>query len=123
MECFANGVRCAVNPGAVTTLKYLPNVRLAIERHALERSQQSQRPANHDKFVLIATPVQSLMAAAKRAREMGIEAYVLGDSIEGESKDVAKFHADIARAVLLGKSSMQRPCVILSGERNDGYGF
>jgi hydroxypyruvate reductase len=55
------------------------------------------------------------MAAADRVRASGIRAYVLSDSIEGESKDVAKFHAEIARAVRDEKSSMQRPCVILSG--------
>ena len=64
---------------------------------------------------LIATPTQSLQAAADAARQAGFAAYILSDSIEGESREVAKVHAEIARAVAQGKSSLQKPCVILSG--------
>lgn len=94
----------------------IPNaVRQAMVKHGqLRRSRQPRIPAN-DRVQLIATPAQSLMAAAECARASGIRAYVLSDSIEGESSDVARFHADIARAVREGKSSLQRPCVILSG--------
>lgn len=73
------------------------------------------RHVAHDSVQLIATPSQSLMAAADLAKTWGIGAYVLSDSMEGESRDVAKFHADIARAVRAGNSTMQAPCVILSG--------
>jgi hydroxypyruvate reductase len=90
-------------------------VRQAIVQHGHLRRVRKPRISTNDKVQLIATPAQSLMAAAEHARALGIVAYVLSDSIEGESRDVAKFHADIARAVREGKSSMQRPCVILSG--------
>lgn len=73
------------------------------------------RNFSRDNVRLIATPSQSLLAAAELAKTWGINAYVLSDCIEGESKDVAKFHAEIARAVRAGKSTMQAPCVILSG--------
>lgn len=64
---------------------------------------------------LIATPWLSLSAAAALARSFGINAYILSDSIEGESREVAKVHAEIAKAVRKGYSSLQRPCVIMSG--------
>lgn len=64
---------------------------------------------------LIATPWQSLQAAADVAREAGYSVHILSDSIEGESREVAKVHAEIARAVAHGKSTLQKPCVILSG--------
>ena len=64
---------------------------------------------------LIATPQQSLDAAAELARAAGLNAYVLSDEIEGESRDVGKVHAALARAAAHGKGPFQKPCVILSG--------
>ena len=66
-------------------------------------------------FRLIATPQQSLEAAAQAARAMGINAYILSDAIEGESREIAKMHAAIALSTAAGKSAFQTPCVILSG--------
>ena len=64
---------------------------------------------------LIATPQQSLEAAALAARAAGIEAYILSDEIEGESREVGKVHAAIARGVARGQGAFKKPCVILSG--------
>lgn len=57
---------------------------------------------------LIATPAQSLAAAAKVAQEAGYRVIDLGDRVEGESREVAKAHAKIARET-------KGPAVILSG--------
>ncbi|MEH6402636.1 MAG: glycerate kinase [Sneathiella sp.] len=64
---------------------------------------------------IIAKPQDALQAAANFAREQGIEPMILGDSIEGEAKDVALVHAGIARQVLLHNEPIKAPCVILSG--------
>ena len=64
---------------------------------------------------LIATPQQSLDAAAQAARDAGIAAYILSDEIEGESREVGKVHAALARAVALKDQPFKKPCVILSG--------
>ena len=64
---------------------------------------------------LIATPRQSLEAAAALARSAGIEAHILSDEIEGESREVGKMHAAIARAVARCGTPFARPCVLLSG--------
>ncbi|MDP3086276.1 MAG: glycerate kinase, partial [Rubrivivax sp.] len=64
---------------------------------------------------LIATPQQSLEAAAALARSAGIDAHVLSDEIEGESREVGKVHAALARAVARRGAPFARPCVILSG--------
>ncbi len=64
---------------------------------------------------LIATPAQSLQAAAQIARAHGLHAYVLSDEIEGEAREVAKVHAALARSAARGRSSFQTPCVLLSG--------
>lgn len=64
---------------------------------------------------LIATPLQSLEAAAQLARDAGLNAYVLSDELEGESREVGKVHAALARASARGMGPFQKPCVILSG--------
>jgi hydroxypyruvate reductase len=64
---------------------------------------------------MVATPWQSLQAAAQLAEQAGIQAYVLSDEMEGESREVGKVHAALARAVAKGQGAFQKPCVILSG--------
>lgn len=64
---------------------------------------------------MLATPMQSLQAAAELARAAGITPYILSDEIEGESREVGKVHAALARAVARGQGPFARPCVILSG--------
>jgi hydroxypyruvate reductase len=55
------------------------------------------------------------MAAAETAKGFGYPVLVLGDSIEGEAREVAKVHAGIARAARLQGVPLAGPCVILSG--------
>lgn len=59
-------------------------------------------------FRMIATPAGALEAAARVAREAGVDVEILGDDLEGESRDVA---ADMARRLVRGR----RPKVLLSG--------
>jgi glycerate 2-kinase len=64
---------------------------------------------------LIARPQASLDAAAAVARAAGFTPLVLGDSIEGEARDVARVHAAIARQVIAHGQPAVAPCVLLSG--------
>ncbi len=64
---------------------------------------------------LIATPQLSLEAAAALARSQGVAAHILSDAIEGESREVAKVHAALARQVARQGQPFARPCVLLSG--------
>jgi hydroxypyruvate reductase len=72
------------------------------------------RFANHE-VRMLATPQMSLQAAAEAARAAGIEAHVLSDEIEGESRVVGQVHAALARAVARRGEPFAKPCVILSG--------
>jgi hydroxypyruvate reductase len=72
------------------------------------------RFAGHE-LHMIATPQQSLEAAAALARAAGLDAHILSDQIEGESREVGKVHAALARAVARRGTPFARPCVILSG--------
>jgi glycerate 2-kinase len=63
----------------------------------------------------IATPQLALEAAASVARAAGLTPHVLGDSIEGEARDVGKTLAGIALQVARRGQPFPTPCVLLSG--------
>jgi len=64
---------------------------------------------------VVFTPQMSLEAAAERARNVGIAAYILSDSMEGEARDIGLAHAAIAKQIVHHNQPFQRPCVLLSG--------
>ncbi len=92
-----------------------PAVKAQLEAGALETPKPGDPRLARCETHLIATPQQSLDAAAAAARALGLRAYLLSDEIEGESREVGKVHAALARSTALGRSSFERPCVILSG--------
>ncbi len=65
--------------------------------------------------LLIATPQQSLEAAAEVAIAKGYTPVILGDAIEGEAREVAGVLGAIARQAKRHGQPAQPPCVILSG--------
>ncbi len=64
---------------------------------------------------IVAAPRVSLKAAAEVARAAGYTPLILGDSLEGEAREVGIAHAGIARQVLTHGQPVTRPCAILSG--------
>lgn len=64
---------------------------------------------------LIATPNQSLEAAATAARAAGCDVRVLGDAIEGEARAVAAEQAGLARDIRQGLQPGDAPVLLLSG--------
>jgi hydroxypyruvate reductase len=64
---------------------------------------------------LIATPQQSLEAAASVARAAGVTPVILGDSLEGEAREVGTVLAGIAHQVRRHAQPAPAPCVLLSG--------
>jgi len=89
--------------------------RTGLERGDLETPKPDDPRFSGHEVHLIATPQQSLEAAAAAAREAGLEAHILSDEIEGESHVVGRVHAALARAVARHAEPFARPCVILSG--------
>ncbi|MGH3603080.1 MAG: glycerate kinase type-2 family protein, partial [Pseudonocardiaceae bacterium] len=69
------------------------------------------RVTNH----VIATPQQSLEAAAVVARQAGVTPVILSDSLEGESREVGIVLAGIACQVRRHGQPAAPPCVLLSG--------
>ncbi|MCW2238948.1 glycerate kinase type-2 family protein [Azospirillum canadense] len=64
---------------------------------------------------MIATPQMALEAAAEVARKAGIPVHILGDSLEGEARDVGSVMAGIALQVARRGQPFTAPCVLLSG--------
>jgi glycerate 2-kinase len=93
-------------PGAIMSL---------LEQGALETPKPGDPLFKGHEVHLIATPQQSLEAAAAAARAAGLDAHILSDEMEGESREVGKVHAALARAVANKGEPFARPCVILSG--------
>jgi hydroxypyruvate reductase len=89
--------------------------RAGLESGAFETPKPGDPVFAQQRVVMIATPQESLEAAAALARQAGIEAHVLSDEIEGESREVGKVHAALARAVARRGQPFARPCVLLSG--------
>jgi hydroxypyruvate reductase len=87
----------------------------ALQKAVFETPKPGQAVFQNNEVHLIATPAQSLQAAAALAESKGLRAYVLSDELEGESREVGKVHAALARASAKGMGPFVRPCVILSG--------
>lgn len=64
---------------------------------------------------LVATPWQSLQAAAQAARAVGLPTHILSDAIEGDAVQAAHLHAALARCVAQHGQPFTKPCLILSG--------
>jgi len=64
---------------------------------------------------IIATPRNSLVAAGVLFREHGVEPVILGDSITGEAKEVAKVMAALAREIRMHGTPFKPPVALLSG--------
>ncbi|MFY3383111.1 glycerate kinase type-2 family protein [Paracidovorax sp. MALMAid1276] len=90
-------------------------VRAALEAGTPETPKPGDARFADHAVHLIATPWQALQAAADAARSAGLAVHVLSDEIEGESREVGKVHAALARAVARHGEPFARPCVVLSG--------
>jgi glycerate 2-kinase len=88
-------------------------------RERLRNADETPKPGDKRfasvENIMVATPQASLDAAAEVARRAGVKPVILGDSIEGESRDVALVHAGIARQCALRGQPAEPPCVLISG--------
>ena len=92
-----------------------PAVTRALNDQSFETPKPGDERLSKSATVLIATPQMALEAAAQKAREEGIAPLILGDSIEGEAREVARVMAGIAAQVLRHGQPISKPCVLLSG--------
>ena len=99
--------------------KYCIDPPKAVMDHLLAGRDESPKPGDprlaRTSTVLVATPQMALERAAEIARRAGVTPVILGNALEGESREVALVHAGIARQVVGHGQPAAKPCVLLSG--------
>ncbi len=92
-----------------------PAARSLLESGAGETVKPGDARLQTSTLQMVTTPQMALEVAAKVAQAAGVTPYILGDSLEGESRDVAKVLGAVARQVVRHGQPFARPCVLLSG--------
>ncbi len=92
-----------------------PSVTRWLNNPASETPKPGDPAFAHVENVVIATAQTALDAAADAARKAGVTPLVLGNAIEGESREIAKMHAGMARQIALHGQPLPTPCVLISG--------
>lgn len=85
-------------------------------RRVLEKGEETPKAGDIDEDVrMIAAPTLALQAAAEEAVKLGLTPLILGDSLEGESRDVGAVMAGIALSASRKGLPVKGPAVLLSG--------
>ena len=99
--------------------KYRIDVPASVIRHLERAIEETPKPGDprlaRAETKLIASPQKSLEAAAAVARKNGITPIILGDSIEGEAREVGFVMAGIALQSRRFGQPLPAPCVVISG--------
>jgi hydroxypyruvate reductase len=101
-----------------------PSVASALARPVNETPAPDDPVFATARFEIVARPADALQAAADKARALGYEPRLLGDSLEGEAREVAAEHAGLALAC---RSRGERVALLSGGEltvtlKGDGRG-
>ncbi len=118
----ASGPTVADATTSAEALKILRRYAIKVSSHILDWLQNPDSETlkvndpvfTGNQFHLIATAGLSLQAAARAAHEAGVEVLFLGDTIEGEAREVAQVQAEMALARHRGETT-KAPWLILSG--------
>ena len=95
------------------------SVREHFEKGVNEKIADTPKPGDPsfrtDSWKLVGTNLQALTAASKEAERQGYRPLILSAMVEGETRDVAKVHAAIAKEVVVSGNPFSPPACILSG--------
>ncbi|WP_421951189.1 glycerate kinase type-2 family protein [Pelagibacterium sp.] len=119
----ASGPTIASRSTPGDALEIIEHYKMDMPPRVLEhlRSPAAEAPAPDDpdfarnSFSVIASARLALEAAAQRARELGVPAVILSDSIEGEARDIALMHGAMSREIRRFGRPFAKPVVMLSG--------
>lgn len=89
----------------------------AVAARLAQDADETPKPGSlpRTEFRMIATPLMALQATAKAAEAMGFTPVILGDALEGESKEMGTVMAGIARSIRDHGYPVKAPAVLLSG--------
>ena len=97
--------------------RYGIHVPPAVTAHLAAGLDETPKPGTlpHASFHLITTPALALAAAAEAALGLGLTPLILGDALQGESREMGTLMAGIARSVRDHALPLPAPAVLLSG--------
>jgi len=82
-------------------------------------AQETPKPGDplfaHVENIVVGGNQKSLEAAARAAKELGYRTLILSSTIEGETRDVARMHAAIARQIRTHEQPVKPPACVISG--------
>ena len=89
----------------------------AVTAQLAREDDETPKPGSlpHADLRLIATPAMALEAAAAAAHRLGLTPLILGDALEGESREMGTVMAGIARSVATHGHPLPAPALLLSG--------
>jgi glycerate 2-kinase len=95
------------------------SVRVHIDKGVKGEIAETPKPGDlsfqRDAWELVGTNLQALKAARKEAERLGYRTMILSGMIEGETREVAKAQAAIAKEVLSSENPIAPPACVLSG--------
>jgi len=95
------------------------SVRERIERGARGELAETPKPGDpaftRTQNLIVGSNRLAVEAAAARAREMGFHTLILSTFIEGETREIARMHAAIAKEIVHHKRPLARPACLISG--------
>jgi len=96
-----------------------PHIMAVLQQNVSTGSNETPKPGDpvfrNVKNRIIATARQSLTAAARFFRTQGVTSLILGDTVTGEAREIAKMHAAIAREVRHYSNPFKPPVALISG--------
>jgi glycerate 2-kinase len=98
---------------ALWNITPVPEIAAALNNPANETLKAGDAKLSSSDYKIVAAPKASIDAAAKIARARGYRVDILGDSLEGEAREVARFHAAMA---LDAKSRGEKVAIMSGGE-------
>jgi glycerate 2-kinase len=91
------------------------SVRQRLERGEGETPKPGDALFGKVENIIVGNNQKSLEAAARAAKTLGYRTLILASTIEGETRDVARMHAAIARQIRISGQPVRRPACVISG--------
>jgi hydroxypyruvate reductase len=96
-----------------------PAVRARIEQGLAGGTPETPKAGDAElagvRNLIVAGNIQALNAASAQARELGYRPLILSSTIEGDTAEVARVHAALAREVRSTANPLEPPCCLISG--------
>lgn len=117
LEMIASGPACADTSTYEDVCRIKNKYGLEFSEH-IEAALRTETPdrIDHVDSIITGSVRELCRSAAKNARELGYEPYIITTSLDCEAREAGTFMASIARSVdRMGPMGFRRPCAIIAG--------